>query len=110
MWWRMNREEVCCGLFRESLANQGQAGLSIVPVMNREISSRYFQIEFWALPKAECVPGSPSVIHSDRPIVLGTSQAIRFCPFCGKNLLWFYRHTFEGLPGLERVTYDTGDK
>jgi hypothetical protein len=110
MWWRMNRDEMCCSRFRESLANQGQVGFSIVPVMNREISSRHFRIEFWAVPKAEFVPGSPSGIDTDRPIVISTSLGIRFCPFCGRNLLWFYRLTFESLPGLERVTYDTGDK
>lgn len=100
MWWRWSGDERCCSLFRDGLENQGSAGLSIVPVAHRESNQRYFRIEFWAVPKAKVENDSLSFNNPDCPIILGTQQAIRFCPFCGKNLVWFYRLNFESLPGL----------
>ena len=100
MWWRWTGNERCCGLFCESLENQGKAGLSIVPVTHRETNRRYFRMEFWAVPKAESENGLLFLNKPDLLIVLGTQEAIRFCPFCGKNLVWFYRLNFESLPGF----------
>lgn len=100
MWWRWSGDERCCGLFQDGLENQGQAGLSIVPVIYRETNRRSFRMEFWAVPKAESENGSLVLNNQDRPIVLGTQQTIQFCPFCGKNLIWFYRLNFDSLPGL----------
>lgn len=107
MWWWRRRNKchdrrICCSQFLSCLENQGQAGLSIVPVTNseHEISRRRFRIELWMIPKAELGTATFPFIPEDRRKVLSTDCAVRYCPFCGRNLLWHYRFIFDSLPGL----------
>jgi hypothetical protein len=109
MWWKWDYGKRCCPLFAEGLESQGQAGLSFVPVIDRGSKRRYFRMEFWSLSRGEIEAGCHIVTVPARRIILNTRQNVRFCPFCGRNLVWFYRLTFDSLPGVTDADQFPGD-
>lgn len=85
---------ICCDLFHNLLSIEGNEGLWIVPVHNPKFGNFFF-LEFCAIPRSRI---GIVELSKDEKVILSTRQAIKFCPFCGKNLADFYKRSFLQLP------------
>lgn len=97
--WTNNPTAYCCDLFKSSIDASGMAGISIAPVLVKASGRRYFRVEFNAVAKAECF-AFDKLPCTEVKLVLSTSQAIRYCPFCGVKLEWHYRISFSSLDNI----------
>lgn len=94
----------CCKLFEEKLQSRGHGGLAIIPRRSQQIGL-YFVIEFRAVAEEQnAVP----LNTGDVKIYLRSEQAIRFCPWCGKNLKQFYDKQQDRLTVVE-PQHELGD-
>ncbi len=85
----------CCRALRDSVSEAGHRGLAIF--LNDVADPAYFVIQFRALE-----PGSPDP-ESESFLTLSLETGIRFCPWCGKDLLRFYRKHLKALSRPEFV-------
>ena len=85
----------CCRTLRDSVSESGRRGLAIF--LNDVGDPAFFVIQFRAIE-----PGAPDP-ESESPLTLGVETGIRFCPWCGTNLLRFYRKHLKALARPEFV-------
>jgi hypothetical protein len=84
----------CCSLLKDAVHSKGRAGLAILPGRDPRFGL-VFVLEFRAVSEQD--DGQP-LNSGDVKVYRRLQQAIRFCPWCGKNLSEFYKSQEDALP------------
>ena len=91
----------CCTLFKEAIKSKGRGGLAIIPTRSH-LFGLYFSLEFRAVDEENINAQMDTGVAK---FYLCVRQAIKFCPWCGKNLTTFYSKQQEGLVVYEEESW-----
>jgi hypothetical protein len=83
----------CCTVFKWALESKGQRGIAVVARRMPKLGL-FFELEFRAVAhEDEGRLASTGTVK----LMLSVRQAIKFCPWCGTQLLSFYGNKLESL-------------
>ena len=95
----------CCKLFEKAIKSKGHGGLAIIPTKSH-LFGLYFILEFRAVDEGN---ENTEMDTGNVKFYLSVQQAIKFCPWCGKNLTTFYSKQQEGLVVYEEENWISGN-
>lgn len=83
----------CCHIFEEHI-NTTKSGFKILVVKNDKVF--LFALHYFAVDEKHKNSLAARIGSFETHVVLSTTNFIKYCPWCGKNLIKFYRfHNFE---------------
>jgi hypothetical protein len=81
----------CCSLFSEFALVDSVAGVSIMVVVDDD-RKNCFALQFRSVAECDRDLLVAKIGTFESPIILKWTKFIKFCPWCGRDLMRFYKH------------------